>query len=432
MTSPPPIAAPRTILRLGLFRDRPVFEDARETFSGVVVPAHIAAHSADGLWGFLSGLSNPLFFYDPMTYWFVLPAKYWTRGSETGALPEADLPISADDIRPAFRRLFQEYGLLDAVMQLEEPAFRDEVMATLPSAALEFQRRGIRAKTQRALSKYAAILGRTLQTEQFAPDRLVGPYLAIDSWTGSTFRDQCRMNEAALSLRESSERLWTILALASPAQLRALGGPDRDALRLAEFDGVGIWIGDLDEHSASVAQLRAYRALVESVGKPIWLMYGGYFSVLLSHFGVVEISHGIFYTESKRLLGPVGSGPPAERYYVPGLHRFYEPIRAFAIIDAIPEFGCSCQECPSLDELRSEALATRQDRSRRRPWVERLQRHFLRCRQAEVSAVRSRSLGDLTAELRVQADLVDGLPTSVRAGLRVGSAHLNSWAIALG
>lgn len=110
---------------------------------------------------------------------------------------------------------------------------------------------------------------------------------------------------------------------------------------------------------------------------------------------------------------------------------FYEPVRAFGIIDAIPEFSCSCPECPSLDDLRQEAFATRLDAERRRSWVEKLQRHFLRCRQAEAERVRGTPLTLLAAELIERAQRIEALPGAVRAGLRLSSSHLTNWVAAL-
>ena len=108
-------------LRLGIFRDRPVFEQGG--LRGTVVPAHIAAYAGDGLWGFMQGVANasstqsPNFFYDPMTYWLYLDPQYWARGSEAGRRPMATLPMPADEIRPAFRALLRAYDLLDVVDQ---------------------------------------------------------------------------------------------------------------------------------------------------------------------------------------------------------------------------------------------------------------------------------------------------------------------------
>src|SRR5688500_6611936 len=178
LLTPEPRRELQSSVRLGLFRDRPVLDHRRATFQSVVVPAHIAAYAADGLWGFLRGIDAARFFYDPMTYWFLLPPRYWVRGSESAHGQDIGLPVPVGEIRPAFRSLFEAYGLLSAATSaLSREAYQAEVVEKLAVRSLEFQRAGIEAKTEKAVSKYARLLGQDATTHGFAPDRLVAPYL---------------------------------------------------------------------------------------------------------------------------------------------------------------------------------------------------------------------------------------------------------------
>jgi hypothetical protein len=420
----------RNSVRLGLFRDRPVFDEARPSYDSIVVPAHLAAHSPDGLWGFLKGIESPSFFYDPMTYWFVLDPKHWTRGSEEGRGLDAVMPLRADDIRPAFRRLIEEYGLLDAVTSMGAAEFAAAIPDLLPRAVIDFQRRGINAKTDRAARKYALILRKPLDGMGFRPSRFVAPYVAMDPSDYRSVETQARLNDGALNQRQPADELWAVVAFSGAQAMRPID--DMGAfLRLDQFPGVGLWVGGLDEHSAPVRSLVLYRHIIRSIRAPVWLMYAGYFGVLASFDGVQEISHGVFYTESKQLVGPVGSGPPADRYYIPRLHRFYEPARALAIIRAIPEFACLCPDCQPFEALMDSAMSVRAGSPMRAEWVARLQRHFLRSRAAEVEAVSGMVRTEAIQDLRLSADRISQLPPQIQRGLGVQDRHLLRWAEAL-
>ena len=416
-------------LRLGLFRDRPVFDDSRAAYDSLVVPAHIAAYAQDGLWGFLKGISSPKFYYDPMTYLFWLDPVYWTKGSEEKRGIATSLPVAAEDIRPAFARLAEAYQLGTAVTTLSWDALRHALLADLPAATLEFQTHGTEAKSAKAVSKYAKILERPITQEAFSPTRLVAPYLPITEWS-EDIRAQAELNRRTRALANHAKELWGVLAFAG-RHVPSLSADELGSLGISGFDGVGLWVGGFVEHTASANDLLRYRELVRSMEVPVWLMYSGYFGVLLERDGAAEISHGVFYTENKRILGPVGSGPPAERYYIEALHRFYEPVRAFRILESIPEFECGCAECPSIQELRSLARQATPGSPDRGAWVARLQRHFLACRKREIQHAADSTLDILVAELKSSADLVEGLSASIRGALGVSSMHLRNWTSAL-
>jgi|GEM_PF-3644417 len=238
------------------------------------------------------------------------------------------------------------------------------------------------------------------------------------------------MNDIVLREAQPGDELWGVVAFESIQSTRPvdeIGG----YLQLGGFSGLGLWVGGFDEHSAPVRALVQYRHTIRSLRAPVWLMYAGYFGVLASFDGVAKVSHGVFYTESKRLVGPVGSGPPADRYYIARLHRFYEPVRALSIIRAIPEFACECPDCQPLDELMEAASMIRPGSPMRAEWVARLQRHFLQCRSAEVEAIESMSPADAYRDLVRSAEIVGILPLSIQRSLGLHDRHLLHWAEAI-
>jgi hypothetical protein len=431
----------KVAFRLGVFRDLAVFQEVLPADAAVVVPAHIAAYALDGLRGFLSSLAQARssqtvdFVFDPMTYWLDLPTRYWTRGSGKQQGQELVLPLAPDVklkdvLRPTLHALLRDYGLDHALYETDRLGMRQR-LAGVVDKCLAFQRRGTHTRRDRVRTKYKRILELLAEEEALEPAALVAPYVKIADLSLDELATQAALNETALSQRQHGERLWTVAALGAGANLRALSQAERTALRLEDFDAVGVWVSDFDEYVEPVDNLRAYRRLLSSVGRPIWIMYGTYFALLLGATGVDTVSHGIYYTESKRMEGPVGSGPPPERYYVPALHRFYEPTKAFRLIDLRPGLACPCPECTSLEKLRSEASAASTSPAKRVAWAQRLQRHFLRARSEELRRVRESTADDLRRELRRARQAVESIPPTERSALGISTQHLDAWYEAL-
>jgi hypothetical protein len=329
-------------------------------------------------------------------------------------------------IRPTLLALLREYGLGRALFESDLPGMRQRLLDSV-AACLDFQRRGTHTRRGRATTKYSRILELADEEEAMDPMAVVAPYLTIRGLRGDDVTDQVILNERALVERQDGEAMWSVTALDQASQLAAISATTKQMLRLGEFDAVGVWVSDLDEYTAPADRLRAYRAFIRSIGRPVWLMYGGYFGLLLGADGVETVSHGIFYTESKRMHGPVGSGPPPERYYVPALHRFYEPTKAFRLLELLPSFECQCPECPSVDELRAEAAGASRTPARRMAWAQRLQRHFLRARQSEVQEVSQSQLSDLLDQLQGAREAFDGVPAAERHALGLSTSHLGQW-----
>jgi len=123
-----------------------------------------------------------------------------------------------------------------------------------------------------------------------------------------------------------------------------------------------LWIDNWQEHALDDVSLEAYMKLLEGLGekKPIWILYGSYFSVLLMKifrsWKIKGISHGPEYGEDRSVL-PVGGGVPTAKYYYPPLHhrlRFEDAYRMgeaaglFKSAAAFYKGVCDCAVCHSV------------------------------------------------------------------------------------
>jgi hypothetical protein len=77
------------------------------------------------------------------------------------------------------------------------------------------------------------------------------------------------------------------------------------------------------------------------------MMHGGFFSLLLYHFGATCVSHGVAYGEAKSAMAAAqqGSGPAPVRYYVLELHRFLTLEDALRVLRERTDLICNCPAC---------------------------------------------------------------------------------------
>lgn len=161
-------------------------------------------------------------------------------------------------------------------------------------------------------------------------------------------------------------------------------------------------------------------------------MYGGYFSILLTHKNIQllnGVSHGLEYGESRKVY-PVGGGLPVSKYYFPPIHKRMDFTDAFyllnesGIIDSnTPTWGdtsayykqiCNCNQCRTV--LKSEMSNFIEFESRefyeinRKNQVLRRKKassdtkqnclyHFLLCKMREFKTVNDEDLKTLYSDL---------------------------------
>ena len=199
-------------------------------------------------------------------------------------------------------------------------------------------------------------------------------------------------------------------------------------------DGLTIWIDDLNEHEASFSELSGFITLLDGLkGKPIYNMYGGYFSILLTHKSInllSGVSHGLEYGESRKVY-PVGGGIPVSKYYYMPLHQRIDFTKAFylleysGVIDTTKDnWGssdkyyrdiCRCSQCQKI--IKNEMINFVEFESRefyeihKKNQVLRRKKassdtkenclyHYLLCKKIEFSKVRETELDQLLKELK--------------------------------
>ena len=86
--------------------------------------------------------------------------------------------------------------------------------------------------------------------------------------------------------------------------------------------GMCLWANQFNEKTVDVEYLKGFRQLVEKLKEKnieIFNRHGGYFSYMLSRFGLSITSHSVGYGDKKNIL-PLSGGAPTVNYYIPALH----------------------------------------------------------------------------------------------------------------
>lgn len=115
-------------------------------------------------------------------------------------------------------------------------------------------------------------------------------------------------------------------------------------------DGFLFWVTDFKETEKDLETLKAYTSFVQDLkskneNADIISLYGGYFSLLLSKFGILDgITQGVGISDYKDPLAVGGGGRP--RYYVPIAHQMTSIDSAEDLLNANKTiFQCKCQVC---------------------------------------------------------------------------------------
>lgn len=130
-------SAPWNFYRLGPSKEKELFKRQRETYTGVVIPAHIGSYYQKFCLEFVGGLLKP-YFIDPVTHIFAANPKSLRRfikDKSTGRTVRNALGAkSKGDIKRSYQRVIAAYGPLiervvaaDRCIELSDFSNREEV-----------------------------------------------------------------------------------------------------------------------------------------------------------------------------------------------------------------------------------------------------------------------------------------------------------------
>lgn len=425
----PPVRKPWSFYRLGPSKEKELFKRHRDTYDGVVIPAHIASYYNKFCSEFIGSLGKP-YFIDPMTYIFANdPAqlKRFVKDKETGRTKrDSSGQKKKGDIKRSYSKLIEEdyQGIVqNAVNDDRQLAPRDFADAYLLNQfvqkVLEFQKTRLAAipDKYKKYEKYILLADKSISTQGNMPMCLVAPYFPTNTlhprgWYSTNLKFIAQAKKQANGLPVFAVLLADTNILASHAQQIA-----KDYIE-AGTDGFLLW-PDGFSSDQDVTKLQAVFNAVEILsrdGKPVIMMYGDAFSLALYYAGLAGFSCGICYGEKKLSTQDVdveGTIPP--RYYIQRLKKkvVIETEAKRIQITKYPDLICECDIC-----RRKPDPAAQDDTESRE--------HFMLVRAAEIDELRSGlSRKDFAAAIDEAFKLHFNDPLLQPIG------HLRNWSILL-
>lgn len=462
---------PIHILRYGTVAERVHLEKAISAYDYLAINGNSAAYVSTAISKFIveKFFSKPEkgFFIDPITYAFQ---------NEIRLLKSKSKATGEEKIKKSIDKLIDEYGYPVTKVRQNIPVstedFSDiEVVTAFCKKVLGFQYDLVDKYIKgEELEKYFMYMTPDLskQNLQLRPKFLIAPYFYLDA-QDKKFDDWLDINikMARLSCKLAAKSfsnadVFVQIAinknvLYNPNQMYAL----TQAYKGVDCSGYTIWIDDFNEHEASLFELKRFTEMLKFLSpKPVYNMYGGFFSILLTHKEISllkGVSHGLEYGESRKAY-PVGGGIPVSKYYYLPLHQRLDFTKAFyllvhgGIIDTSKEnWGdskkyykeiCSCQQCKNVIskeminfiefESREFYNVQRKNQTLRRKKAssdtkQNCLYHYLLCKKMEFVRVERHALRDLTQELISQEKHY----SSCEALKTDELAYLRNWAIVL-
>ena len=436
------------ILRYGTVAEKVHLEKAISAYDYLSINGNTAAYVSSAIAKFIveKFFSNPEkgFFIDPITHAFQNEIKLlWTTSKTTGE----------ESIRKSIKKLMEVYGFPANKIKNKTPIMItdfsvEETRNTFCDNVLTFQYNLVSDHIKNNdLQKYLDYIApdQFKNILQLRPRFLIAPYFYLDTYDPD-WQNWLHLNIEFTNLSVAKAKTnFGNCPVFSQIVLNKSIIVDEEARNkiIAEYkkvdcSGFTIWVDDLSEHESSVEELSGFMKILAGLHeKPIYNMYGGFFSILLTHksIGLLSgVSHGLEYGESRKVY-PVGGGIPVSKYYFLPLHHRLDFTKAFYlleyanIIDTSKEnWGdsqryyneiCKCSQCKNVIkkeminfiefESREFYEVRRKDQVLRRKKASNNTKqnclyHYLLCKKMEFLLVNKEKLAEILMELNRSED----------------------------
>lgn len=341
----------RVFYRLGTVGEKGIFEDYPAKYYGIVVGANLAAFYPDWLPTFFRTVKKP-FFVDPVTYVFARNLENIKKNGE---------------IKKSFQKLAKTYSTkLHELIEKEgrqliprdfwiNEHWNNRFIEELAKNVIDFQVNIMKAPSQLSLLEYAEILGEKVP-EVEGPEFLVAPYFYSASLHDPWYQISLRVAKRAIDFKGSFP-LFAVLCT-SRELLLDKAFITKMTKDYSEFDGYLLWISEFDEKREGEEYLKGLIDIVQELAKtkkPLYTLYGEYFSAMISKFGLWGYCRGICYGASKSVDAVAGGARLSQRYYIKLNHGKLSETVARTFLTDNPEELCKCEICSDVISAVHEA-----------------------------------------------------------------------------
>lgn len=399
-------------IRFGVHKDREVLGQLRDSVNNMVIPAHILSYTPNPTVAAINYIDRP-YFVDPMTY-------IYTKSNIESYLVK-DKKSHENKFKPSIEKLTDDYNLGlffkdRSYAPLLPSDFTTAFLGSFAESNFQLQTQKINDQKESAFSRYAELLGKLGEVaiaaklkETQSPQFITPPYFQISSLTDEWL-------EVNLKIAHQTEAISNL-----PVTPIILTNSDLLTEELLDkyegFNQLLLWVHDIDETESpesilkQVSKLTAYARFIsvcDKRGVKIISLYGGYFSAMLTKFGLESFCHGIVYGESKAVAARIGGGAPPSRYYIKKLHRFFSVPEAIQLLQWYPDLiDRSDPRCMKLVNGGVNGLLEFQKKDSL------AQLHFIYSRENELNDLRKWSNQDILNDLDEIYKIYNPLPNAI-------------------
>jgi len=428
------------ILRYGTVGEKTHLERTINTYDYLIINGNTAAYVSRAIAKFVveQFLSKPEkgFIIDPITYAFQQNIDLLKSKTKSGEWL----------IKKSIIKLIEKYGTpVDKIFKdiaVKPSDFSSStVLQEFCYNVLKFQYLIIDDYiTNNELKKYLEYATK-ISPDQFHPKLLIAPYFYLNS-SDSDFDYWLELNIKflTLSIKQAQENFNNIHVFGQIVINKDTLLNENHIQRITKAysqcncSGINIWVDGFDEHEDNRNILSGFINFLHGLkGKTVYNMYGGFFSILLTHKSIKllnGVSHGMEYGESREVY-PVGGGLPVSKYYYFPLHQRKDFTEAFLLLEhngildrSLDDWGntdryyteiCKCPKCrevmgKSMENFsRFEStdyyeIKTKYNTIRRKKATsdtkENCLHHYLLCKDLEFKLVKKSNLDEILVFLK--------------------------------
>lgn len=398
------------------YRDILTDDDLENLFQGTVISANIALYYHNSITSFLENFSKS-FFFDPLTY-FLNDSPERIRKKD-------------GNIRRSYKAIIEKFlnlnnGQINEYLNRNEEFIpldiNDEELRSFVTNVIKFQREFIETSDLGGfLDEYSEFFDVPIEIRK--PKFLVSPYFRIDTIEKYNLNKRC-IDIANDLMDDDDPPLCGCFTLTKRFLLQ---NPNIEVKILRDFPFLNhfiIWISDYDAKKAVPKKLNRFKNIVRTLSNDginkVYNLYGDYFSLLLTKFGLTGICSGFGTSTKKR--AKMTRGSPAgitKRIYLPHINiaLLEESFKRFT--EANPNLICNCTECQEITEsLVKDSPQFIQNYLNLLKVDKNYIRHFLINRAQEKNFIENSSLELIIEDLRNKNENFSHIPVA---------KHLNNW-----
>lgn len=326
------------ILRYGTNADQRYFSgDFENCYNTIAINANMIASSPNALALFVGkNTINKQFFIDPITHLFQ-HSQAFISGTNGSIKRSVDNLISNYSLNILDEQLStqEKYDFIKSSILAD--SISDDFVKKFTNNVVSYQENLV-INGNKSISDYSKYVDfarsedpsqSDLEIHQ-TPEFLVAPYFFIDqdSWLDKNII----FLKEAINNKKHDKQIFAQIVVSKRMFERGVS----DGVIFSEIikkygnsdaDGFLLWVDGYSEHDEISNSLIKYKELIQNLrkvkNKPVYVLYGGYFSICLTNSNLDcldGVAHGLEYGETREVV-PVGGGIPVAKYYFYPLHK---------------------------------------------------------------------------------------------------------------